>query len=256
MQDNFANEVNEPCLIILDDLLNDAYSGEVCRLFTKGSHHRNVSIILITQNLFHQAKYCRDISLNAKYIVLIKNARDKNQFTNLARQVYPEVCTSRIWRQLKNRTVTSCYTLRRIRTTGYGFEPTYSRTMGHPHSIFPRPMRRIKANYHTLQVLENARPKLCKAIVSNCNKDLLHSISECVLNVLNGNIHVSDCAKRILEKYNCSLRSLVDRRLPLASRKRVIIQRGGFLLPVLSAVLPTLVCCSEHRQVTMTLRMM
>jgi hypothetical protein len=47
-------------------------------------------VILITQNLFHQCKHCRDISLNAKYLVLMKNVRDKNQFLYLARQAYPE----------------------------------------------------------------------------------------------------------------------------------------------------------------------
>ena len=79
-----------PSLLILDDLLTEAYSREVCDLFTKGSHHRNVSVILITQNLFHQGKHCRDISLNAKYLVLLKNVRDKNQFFHLARQVHPD----------------------------------------------------------------------------------------------------------------------------------------------------------------------
>jgi hypothetical protein len=77
-------------LIILDDLLNEAYSWEVYDLFTKGSHHRKLSVILITRNLFHQGKHCRDISLNAKYFVILKNNRDKNQFLYLARQVYPE----------------------------------------------------------------------------------------------------------------------------------------------------------------------
>ena len=101
-------------------------------------------------------------------------------------------------------------------------------------------MRRIKANYHALQVLKNARPKLRKAIIYNCNKDLLHSISECVLNVLNGNIRVSDCAKRKLKSFKSSLRLLVHKRLPLVSRRRVIIQPGGFLLPLLYAVLPIL----------------
>ena len=100
-------------------------------------------------------------------------------------------------------------------------------------------MRRIKGNYHSLQVLKNARPKLCKAIFSICNKYLLHSIRECVLNVLNGNIRVNDCAKRKLKWFKSSLRSIVNKRLPLASRKRLIIQRGGFLIPVLFAVLPT-----------------
>ena len=83
--DNFANDGNKPCLIILDDLLNEAYSGEVCKLFTKGSHHRNISVILITQNMFHQGNHCRTIPLNAKNIVLLKNTRDKNQFTYLVR---------------------------------------------------------------------------------------------------------------------------------------------------------------------------
>ena len=81
------NVGDKPCLIILDDLLNEAYSGEVCKLFTKGSHHPNISVILITHNLFPQGNHCRTISLNAKY-VLLKNTRDKNQFTYLARQVY------------------------------------------------------------------------------------------------------------------------------------------------------------------------
>jgi hypothetical protein len=61
---NFNNAQGEPCLI-LDDLLNEVYSEEVCILFTRGSHHWNISVILITQNLFHQGKR-RDISLNAK----------------------------------------------------------------------------------------------------------------------------------------------------------------------------------------------
>ena len=35
-------------------------------------------------------RYCRDISLNIKYIVLLNNVRDKKQFSHLARQAYPE----------------------------------------------------------------------------------------------------------------------------------------------------------------------
>jgi hypothetical protein len=86
----FPNTKGEPRLVVLDDLINSAYSREVCDLFTKGSHHRNISVILITQNLFHQGKYCRDISLNAKYLVVFKNVRDKNQVAHLTRQIYPE----------------------------------------------------------------------------------------------------------------------------------------------------------------------
>ena len=53
---DFKNVGGKPFLIILHDLLNEAYSKDVSDLFTKGGHHGNISFILITQNLFHQAK--------------------------------------------------------------------------------------------------------------------------------------------------------------------------------------------------------
>ena len=87
---NFGNDHGRPCLIILHDLLNEVYSKDVCDLFTKGSHHRNISFILIPQNLFHQGRFCRYISLNAKYSVALKNVRDKSQFRYLSRLVHPE----------------------------------------------------------------------------------------------------------------------------------------------------------------------
>ena len=90
LPETYGNARGEPSLIILDDLLNEAYGRDVCDLFTKGSHHRNISVILLTQNIFHQSRFCRDISLNATYLVLLKNVRDRNQFTFLARQVFPE----------------------------------------------------------------------------------------------------------------------------------------------------------------------
>ena len=49
------------CLVILDYLLNDVYSKQVCDLFTRGSHHKIISVILIMQNLFRQGRYFRDI---------------------------------------------------------------------------------------------------------------------------------------------------------------------------------------------------
>ena len=80
LPEKYGNALDEPSLIILDDLLNQVYSKVVCHLFTKGSHHRNISVLILTQNLLHKGTKCRDISLNAKYLVLLKNVRYKNQF--------------------------------------------------------------------------------------------------------------------------------------------------------------------------------
>ena len=87
---DFENPENVPTLIVLEDLMDSAYFTKVSELFTKGSHHRNISLVLISQNFFHQSSSSRDISLNNKYIVVFKNPRDKTQIVRLARQVYPE----------------------------------------------------------------------------------------------------------------------------------------------------------------------
>lgn len=77
-------------LIILDDLMHEASNmQEIAELFTKGSHHRNLSVIMIVQNLFHQGKIMRTLSLNAHYMVIFKNPRDASQIRYLANQLFP-----------------------------------------------------------------------------------------------------------------------------------------------------------------------
>jgi hypothetical protein len=78
-----------PRLLIIDDLMSES-NKSVVDLFSKGSHHRNLSIIYISQNMFHQGKGSRDISLNAHYSIIFKNPRDKSQIFHYARQVFPE----------------------------------------------------------------------------------------------------------------------------------------------------------------------
>ena len=56
----------ESNLIILDDVMNEGGdSKSVAKLFTQGSHHRNMTIVFLFQNIFHQAKQMRTISLNS-----------------------------------------------------------------------------------------------------------------------------------------------------------------------------------------------
>jgi len=76
-----------PSLLIIDDCMLD--SGDVVlNLFIKGSHHKNISVWFIVQNIFHKSKEMRCITLNAQYILLFKNPRDVQQIKILARQMY------------------------------------------------------------------------------------------------------------------------------------------------------------------------
>ena len=77
-----------PLLVVVDDLM-DEMDKRVLDMFTKKSHHQNTSIILIVQNLFANNKFFRTVSLNAHYLVVFENARDKLQISSLARQLEP-----------------------------------------------------------------------------------------------------------------------------------------------------------------------
>ena len=92
LPDDFDDYCNgsKPGLIVLDDLMTQAHSDQrLTKLFCVGSHHRNLSVIFIVHNLFHQGKEMRNLSLNSHYIILFKNPRDKLQISTLARQMYP-----------------------------------------------------------------------------------------------------------------------------------------------------------------------
>ena len=78
----------ERTLLVLDDLMGEV-EEKVMQLFTKISHHKNVSVLYLTQNLFFQSKHSRTISLNAHYFIIFKNVRDTTQIANLARQMFP-----------------------------------------------------------------------------------------------------------------------------------------------------------------------
>jgi hypothetical protein len=77
-------------IIILDDLMEDCVKNQdIANLYTRGAHHKNISIIFINQNMFCQGKNARTISLNCHYIILFQNLRDRSQVQRLGQQVFP-----------------------------------------------------------------------------------------------------------------------------------------------------------------------
>ena len=71
-------DIQHPRLYIFDDLMRDCTkSTDICEMYTEGSHHQNLSVICLMQNLFHHGKENRTMNLNSQYIVLFKNPRDQ-----------------------------------------------------------------------------------------------------------------------------------------------------------------------------------
>ena len=65
---------HRPGLLVLDNLMRNCSDDErSLDLFTKVSHHCDVTCIYLTQNLFPPGKFSRSISLNAHYIIAVNN---------------------------------------------------------------------------------------------------------------------------------------------------------------------------------------
>ncbi len=75
-------------MLIFDDTMSDL-NNDFEQLFCNVSHHYNSSIIFLTQNLFYQKTTFRTMSLNSHYLVLMKNVRDTQQISILAKQFSP-----------------------------------------------------------------------------------------------------------------------------------------------------------------------
>ena len=77
-------------LIIIDDLARESSSCQtVENLYVRQSHHYNISVMLLTQNLFHSGRGRITQSCNTQYYFLMRNPASLQQIATFARQRYP-----------------------------------------------------------------------------------------------------------------------------------------------------------------------
>ena len=75
-------------LLILDDLMSEAGKDQrVTHLYTRGSHHRNLSVITLMQNFFGSGT--TTIRRNSHYLVLFDMPADKQEIYTIAQQMFP-----------------------------------------------------------------------------------------------------------------------------------------------------------------------
>lgn len=72
-------------LIVFDDLMG----SDVSSYFSMGSHHLDLSVVYVVQNVFHQSKEMRNVFLNAHYKILFHNPSDLVQLTHLSSKMFP-----------------------------------------------------------------------------------------------------------------------------------------------------------------------
>jgi hypothetical protein len=96
---------------------------------------------------------------------------------------------------------------------------------------------RLKRNINFLKILQKASPKQRKAIIATGSQDLILCISEIVDNVLKGNVKLSPKQKKQLSRYKAILRQLGNKKLKATIRRKLLVQKGGFLSALLGPVI-------------------
>ena len=85
--DEFLEECQKPMLLILDDLMLSTKEEYLKNLFTKKSHHRNIGVIFVTQNLFDPN--LRVARKNSQYLILMRAPNAALDIRNLGTQLFP-----------------------------------------------------------------------------------------------------------------------------------------------------------------------
>ena len=75
---------------MLDDLMTEGAEDKALPdLFTEHSHHQNITVLYMCQDMFLPGKYANSISRNAHYVIAFKNPRDQLGMKNLLLQAFP-----------------------------------------------------------------------------------------------------------------------------------------------------------------------
>ena len=99
----------------------------------------------------------------------------------------------------------------------------------------------VRENIVNLQRIAQSKPKTAKLILKHASSGLIESIRQVILNTLNGVLQLKPNQLAALKKYRARLRKIRDSKTP-SSKRKIIIQEGhGFIIPLLTAVLPHIV---------------
>ena len=98
-------------------------------------------------------------------------------------------------------------------------------------------MIRLKSQLHFLHDLKDVKPQARRALLASASDDLIKAIVECVINTLNGNYKLTEDEKSNLQKYKNRLRTLVNPKISFKIKRKLLIQKLWFIVPLLTNVL-------------------
>jgi hypothetical protein len=97
----------------------------------------------------------------------------------------------------------------------------------------------IRKHAAILRTIIKARPDLRKALLKLADEGLIKAICECADNTLKGHVKLNPRQKKNLSRHKHILRRLAKPGETWKKKKRIIVQSGGFMLPLIAPVLGT-----------------
>lgn len=89
-----------------------------------------------------------------------------------------------------------------------------------------------------LKSLQKAKPSERKILLKKASPDLIKAICECVINILKGTVPLKTFQKNKLKTHKIILRNLQNKKININKKKKLLIQKGGFLPLLLSVLAP------------------
>jgi hypothetical protein len=94
-------------------------------------------------------------------------------------------------------------------------------------------MDRLYENEPFLRFICRTNPAQRKQVLTSATKEQVNCLCECAYNVLKRNVPLTPQETEKLRKYRAVVYKLVDKRVPLGEKKRLLVQQSGGLLPAL-----------------------
>ena len=91
------------------------------------------------------------------------------------------------------------------------------------------------ACYSALKKIPNLSKKDRVKLVEVLGSDMVKSLCECALNIVHQKVKIQPKNKAAYKKNANNIRLLINKKASLKAKKKILVQKGGALLPLLIA---------------------
>jgi hypothetical protein len=98
-------------------------------------------------------------------------------------------------------------------------------------------MNWLKSQLHYFHALKDAKLQARRVLLESASDELIKAIVECAINALKLNLKLSKEKKSKLNEFKNRVRALVGPEISFKRKHKLIVKKGGFIVPLLTSIL-------------------